>query len=142
MPNRLALPKPDRHAPRERMDYSKLALKKDIAQPDSKFRADVRSRGCQVRRRSPQLHPRCAPMVGSEYSPKRPVVDFCHTPAPGKKGMSKKASDLGNGIGMCHSLHLEQTETGWPAFAKKYDVDPVAIATELAADYVRRHPEK
>lgn len=128
--------------PVERIDYSKFALKKDIAQPDSKFRADVRAKGCQVRKLSPLKHPRCSPLIGSDYSAKRAVIDFCHTPAPGKKGMSKKASDRGNGIGMCHDLHLEQTDIGWTRFAKKYDIDPVAIATELGADYSRRHPEK
>lgn len=137
-----AFPKPDRYAKRERVDYSGLALAKDVSEPDAKFRADVRRKGCQVKRHSPELHRRCSPVRGSEYSNRRAVIDFAHTPAPGKKGMGKKASDRGNGIGLCHDLHMEQERIGWESFQAKYRIDACAIAQELADDYSRRHDKR
>lgn len=126
-----SIPKPDRYArPEERIDYSDLALPKRSPQADARFREITRGKGCQVRRRSPQLHAHCSPVRGAA---RRPVIDFCHIPA--ERGLGQKASDVGNGIGMCHDLHMEQHTIGWPAFAKQYGIDPKAIAAELAEGY-------
>lgn len=132
----LKFPKPDSRAPREsRLDYSKLALAKNAPQPDARFREYTRNLGCQVRRRSPKAHPKCSPTIGTDYT-RRPLIDFAHTPA--QRGVSQKASDVGNGVGLCHDLHMEQERIGWPRFAKKYDIDPKAIAQELADAYEGR----
>lgn len=129
------IPKPDSRAPRKRRVFTGLALPKNTPQPDSRFRAYARNLGCQIHRHSPKLHPRCSPMTGTDYT-RRPLIDFAHTAA--KRGMGQKAADVGNGIGMCHDLHMEQERIGWPRFAKKYDIDPLAIARELADAYEGR----
>jgi hypothetical protein len=138
----LAFPKPDRYAKRERIDYSKSAIPKDVAAPDASFRAYARQCGCQVHNHNRAAHPRCSPVRSSGYSPGRPVIVFAHTPAPGKKGMSKKAPDLGYGIGLCHDLHMEQERIGWESFQRKYKIDAPAIARSLADSYASRNVSK
>ena len=132
------LKKPDRFADHDRVDYSKLALPKESRLPDAKFRAYVRKLGCQVKHHSPKLHPRCANIAGTDYTP-RPVIDFCHVATGGKgKAMGRKASDRAGGIGMCHALGCEQETIGWPRFQKKYAIDAVSVAREIAEEYERR----
>lgn len=105
--------------------------------PDSKFRQWTRKRGCKVRQRSPKLHARCSPMVGTDYS-KRPLIVFAHTPTGGQRAMSRKAPDVGHGIGLCSDLHDEQTRIGWPRFEKKYAINARVIAAELADEYRKK----
>jgi len=120
-----------------RVNYDRLAMAKDVSQPDAKFREFVRKRGCQVRLRSRAKHARCSPVIGTDYS-RRPLIVFAHTPTGGKRTMSRKASDVGHGIGLCSDLHDEQGAIGWKRFAKKYDIDARAIAEELAAEYAAK----
>lgn len=135
---RLTFPKPDRLAPHERVDYRGFKFAKDPRTPDPNFRGYVRGLGCQVKKHSPKTHPRCANIAGTNYTP-RPVIDFCHTPTGGTgKAMGRKASDLRNGIGMCHALGVEQETIGWPAFERKYEINAREIAQDIADEYVRR----
>lgn len=129
-----SLKKPDRYAqPAERIDYRKLALPKSVPVADRRFRDSLRSKGCQVHSERPDKHPKCGPVIKG-----RVVHDFCHVPA--KRGMGQKAADVGNGIRMCHDLHVEQHAIGWPAFQRKYGIDACEIAKRNADEYLKRKP--
>jgi len=131
------IPKPKHRAERKRVDYSGLALAKHPPQADARFREFARGRGCEIRRRRPEKHPRCSPLVGSDYT-KRPLIDFMHIPTGRTKGMGQKGSDLYGGFGGCHDLHMEQESIGWTPFAEKYDIDPYEIAKEVGDAYTQR----
>lgn len=131
----------DRLAKVHRINYSKLAQPKSVSLPDARFREFARRRGCQVRLRNRAAHPKCSPIIGTEYSP-RPLIVFAHTPTGGKRTLGRKASDVGHGIGLCSDLHDLQGVIGWKRFAKRYDFDPIAIAEELAAEYLAKFGEK
>lgn len=134
-------PKPTRAA-RERakvhrIDYRQLALSKPVFEANPKFRAHVRRRGCQVRRHRPDLHPKCSPIGGTDYSP-RPVIVFSHVPTGGRRAMGRKASDVGNGIGMCADLEAEFHRLGQRRFQAKYGIDMRAVAKELGEEWTRK----
>lgn len=135
----LALEKPTRGSrlsrDRKRLDYSKAALPKDVPIHDPKFRAYA-SRWCELKRRV-KGH-RCSPMIAGAGYQRRPLIDFAHIPTGGKRAMSRKGSDVGGGFGMCHDSHMEQHRLGWVRFAKKYGIDPKAIAAEVAADWTKK----
>jgi len=73
-------------------------------------------------------------MVGTDYS-RRPLIVFAHTPTGGHRAMSRKAPDVGHGIGLCSDLHDLQTRIGWPRFEAKYEINAREIAKELADEY-------
>jgi hypothetical protein len=70
------------------------------------------------------------------------VVDFAHVPAIEGRGVGQKASDLGNGFGMCHGFHMEQESLGWKRFAAKYSINPRAIADEVAEAFCAKFEAK
>jgi hypothetical protein len=130
------LPKPDRYAKRERVDYTGLALPKDPPVGDARFKEFARSLGCQIRgRRDAKNGARhvCLRIGG------RVPMEFAHYRTAGK---GLKGSDRGNGMGLCHEMHRLQHDMGWPRFAKRFDFDPLDVCSEVAAAFDRRFPEK
>ena len=127
---KLALPKPDRFERTEkRIDYTSLRHPKVQPVRDARLREFVRRRGCSIR----GLHGhKCGPRIGW-----RLAIDFAHI---GKLGVSIKSSDH-RGIGLCHDAHREQTAMNWKQFAKKYGIDPDAIAEGFVAEYAARIPK-
>jgi hypothetical protein len=137
-----AIPKPTRagRVKVHRVDYGALALSKPVYAASPKFRAWVRSLGCQVRKHS-AVHLRCSPTEGTNYSP-RAVIVFSHVPTGGHRAMSRKASDIGNGIGMCADLELEFHAIGQKSFQVKYGVDMRAIAAKLGEEWTRKERKR
>ena len=136
----LTLPKPTRATrlsrDRKRLDYTSAPLPKSASVANPKFRAFAR-RWCELKQRVKGHF--CSPMIaGTDYQHRRPLIDFCHIPTGGKRAMSRKASDVGGGFGMCADFHDEQHRIGWPRFAKKYGIDPKLIAAEIAAEWERK----
>jgi hypothetical protein len=131
MTRKLALPKPDRFdRTASRIDYSRLQHAKAAPARDARFREFARRRGCAIRGLNGH---RCGPHANGKL-----IVQFAHI---AKLGTSIKSSDY-RGIGLCLRAHIEQTALNWPRFAKKYDIEPDAIAKELVIEYAARVPKE
>jgi hypothetical protein len=129
--SRLAHPKPDRYAKVvHKIDYTGLAQPKRQPIRDARLRSFVRSRGCQIEGLNGHV---CGPRYKG-----RLVMEFAHI---GVLGMAIKSSDE-LGIGLCHDAHQEQTAINWPAFIRKYHINPKEIARQLNEEYRARHPQK
>ena len=101
---------PPRHRGRSRFPHRR----------DDLFRAWVRRRECVV-----ASH-------GAVVSRCLGATQFAHVQSRGAGG-----ADLGNGLPLCAGHHTEQHTIGIHSFHAKYRLDLGAIATDLAARYLR-----
>lgn len=58
-------------------------------------------------------------------------IEAMHVDYAGGKGVSMKVSDAFTVPG-CSGHHAEQTRTGWQTFERKYGVDALAVAKNIA----------
>ncbi len=129
----MTLTKPDRYAPRPRIDYA--AIDRELLLPKGRpfrsvmYRAFVRRHGCFIHCVQPVLHPRCAPVLGG-----KPLYECAHL---GVRGIGSKSDDRLS-VDLCRSLHQELHHLGQERFESKYAIRLDVRAGQLSEEWERR----